>query len=71
MRFRRALDRANVAEALSSASELEHVDLCRSPRALPAASRESELAALVLLAGEGWGVPANYSREQAFGRSQR
>jgi hypothetical protein len=27
MRFRRALDRGNVTEALSSASELEHVGL--------------------------------------------
>ena len=30
MRFRRALDRGNVTEALSSASELEHVGLAEA-----------------------------------------
>lgn len=35
MRFRRALDRGNVTEALSSASELEHVGPVRSLRAVP------------------------------------
>ena len=42
MRFRRALDRGNVTEALSAASELPHVRL----------TEQAILAALVVMAGE-------------------
>ena len=40
MRFRRALDRGNVTEALSAAAELEHVALLEAVRALPVAARQ-------------------------------
>jgi hypothetical protein len=38
MRFRRALDRQNVTEALSAAAELEHVGLAEAPERYPRAA---------------------------------
>jgi hypothetical protein len=39
-RFRRALERGNLTEALSAASELRYVGLLEALRALPAAPRQ-------------------------------